>query len=55
MLGTQAESEDILQEAYIKWHQADEREIETPEAWLVTIVTRLSIDHLRKASRARIP
>ena len=53
MLGTQAESEDILQEAYIKWHQADEREIETPEAWLVTIVTRLSIDRLRKASRAR--
>ena len=53
MLGTQAESEDILQEAYIKWHQADEREIETPEAWLVTIVTRLSIDRLRKASRER--
>jgi len=53
MLGTHAESEDILQEAYIKWHQANAEEIETPEAWLVTIVTRLSIDRLRKASHER--
>jgi RNA polymerase sigma-70 factor (ECF subfamily) len=53
MLGTHAESEDILQEAYIKWHQADAERIETPEAWLVTVVTRLSIDRLRKASTER--
>lgn len=53
MLGTHAESEDILQEAYLKWHQADADEIETPEAWLVTIATRLSIDRLRKASTER--
>lgn len=53
MLGTHAESEDILQEVYLKWHQANTDEIETPEAWLVTIVTRLSIDRLRKASRER--
>ena len=53
MLGTHSDAEDVLQEAYIKWHQADETEIETPEAWLVTIVTRLSIDRLRKVSRER--
>lgn len=53
MLGTHAESEDILQEAYLKWHQAKMDEIETPEAWLVTITTRLSIDRLRKASHER--
>lgn len=53
MLGTQADAEDILQEAYIRWHQANADEIETPEAWLVTIVTRLSIDRLRKASNNR--
>ncbi|HEY8562112.1 MAG TPA: RNA polymerase sigma factor SigJ [Pyrinomonadaceae bacterium] len=53
MLGTQSDAEDILQEAYIKWHQADSAGIETPEAWLVTIVTRLSIDRLRKAANAR--
>lgn len=51
MLGTHGDAEDILQEAYIKWHQANE--IETPEAWLVTVVTRLSIDRLRKASNER--
>ena len=53
MLGTHAEAEDILQEAYLKWHQAKTDEIETPEAWLVTVVTRLSIDRLRKASNER--
>ena len=53
MLGTHAEAEDILQEAYLKWHQAKAGSIETPEAWLVTIVTRLSIDRLRKAANER--
>ena len=53
MLGTHAESEDVLQEAYLKWHQANADEIETPEAWLVTTTTRLSIDRLRKAARER--
>lgn len=53
MLGTHAEAEDIVQEAYIKWHETDENEIENAEAWLVTIATRLSIDRLRKASRTR--
>jgi RNA polymerase sigma-70 factor, ECF subfamily len=37
MLGTHFETEDILQEAYIKWHQTNAEEIETPEAWRVTI------------------
>lgn len=53
MLGTHAEAEDIVQESYIKWHEANENEIENAEAWLVTIATRLSIDRLRKASRER--
>lgn len=53
MLGTRDDAEDILQEAYIRWHRADADEIETPEAWLVTVVTRLSIDRLRKASAER--
>lgn len=53
MLGTHAEAEDIVQETYIKWHEADAQEIENAEAWLVTIATRLSIDRLRKASKLR--
>jgi RNA polymerase sigma-70 factor (ECF subfamily) len=52
MLGTREEAEDILQEAYIRWHTNDEP-IEKPEAWLVTVVTRLSIDRLRMASFER--
>jgi RNA polymerase sigma-70 factor (ECF subfamily) len=53
MLGTRDDAEDILQEAYVRWHEAVMDEIETPEAWLVTVVTRLSIDRLRKASAKR--
>jgi RNA polymerase sigma-70 factor (ECF subfamily) len=53
MLGTHSEAEDILQEAYLRWHQAAADEIENAEAWLVTVVTRLSIDRLRSASRER--
>ncbi len=53
MLGTAADAEDILQDAYIRWHGADPRDVKNPEAWLVTVVTRLSIDRLRKASRDR--
>lgn len=53
MLGTRADAEDVLQEAYIRWHKTDEAEIETPEAWLTTVVTRLSIDRLRKLAADR--
>ena len=53
MLGTRDDAEDILQEAYIRWHKTDPTVIEIPEAWLVTVVTRLSIDRLRKASSER--
>ena len=53
MIGTTADAEDIVQEAYLRWHQADTEEIRSPEAWLVSVVTRLSIDKLRKASVER--
>ncbi len=53
MLGTSADAEDILQEAYLRWHKVQAKDVETPEAWLVTVVTRLSIDRLRKASHER--
>jgi RNA polymerase sigma-70 factor (ECF subfamily) len=53
MLGTRDDADDVLQEAYIRWHKTDAAEIDTPEAWLVTVVTRLSIDRLRKASAER--
>jgi RNA polymerase sigma-70 factor (ECF subfamily) len=53
MLGSRTDAEDVLQEAYIRWHTADAGDIENVEAWLVTVVTRLSIDRLRKASATR--
>lgn len=48
MLGTTADAEDVLQDAYLRWHQANVEEVRSPEAWLVSVVTRLSIDRLRK-------
>lgn len=53
MLGTRADAEEIVQDAYIRWHNADSATIDSPEAWLVTATTRLSIDRLRKASHQR--
>jgi RNA polymerase sigma-70 factor (ECF subfamily) len=37
----------------MRWHKADLETIESPEAWLVTITTRLSIDRLRAATKER--
>jgi RNA polymerase sigma-70 factor, ECF subfamily len=53
MLGSRAEAEDVLQEAYFRWHQADRTAIEKPEAWLVTATSRLAIDRLRRLARKR--
>jgi len=53
MLGAHAEAEDIIQEAWVKWNAADVVRIESAEAWLTTVVTRMSIDRLRAARRER--
>ncbi|HEX4760334.1 MAG TPA: RNA polymerase sigma-70 factor [Thermoleophilaceae bacterium] len=50
MLGSATEAEDIVQEAFLRFHQAaKEEQIDNPKAYLSTITTRLSIDHLRSA------
>jgi RNA polymerase sigma-70 factor (ECF subfamily) len=51
MLGSRSDAEDILQEAYLRWHRTRVDAVRSPEAWLVTSVTRLCIDRLR-ATRA---
>jgi RNA polymerase sigma-70 factor, ECF subfamily len=48
MVGSFSEAEDIVQEAFLRLTAAEE-EIESPRAWLTTVTTRLSIDHLRSA------
>ena len=53
MLGTRADAEDIVQDAWLRWHQADRTSILNTEAWLVTTVTRLCIDRLRTAKVER--
>jgi RNA polymerase sigma-70 factor, ECF subfamily len=53
MLSSKADAEDMVQEAYLRWHQAPADEIRSPEAWLVTVVTRLCIDRLRSAAAER--
>lgn len=53
MLGIKADAEDIVQESYLRWHKADLEKIKLPEAWLVTVATRLSIDRVRSAARER--
>jgi RNA polymerase sigma-70 factor, ECF subfamily len=49
MLGSVAEAEDIVQEGFIRWHQADRSEVRSAEAFLVRTVTRLCLDHLKSA------
>lgn len=53
MLGSRAEAEDVVQEAYLRWHQAADGRIENPEAWLVTTTSRLAIDRLRRLKTER--
>ncbi len=49
MVGSVADAEDVLQDAFIRWQQASRDEIRSPRALLVTIVSRLCINHLQAA------
>jgi len=53
MLGSRADAEDVVQEAYVRWHQSDHGAIRNAEAWLVTTATRLAIDRLRALKTER--
>lgn len=53
MLGSVQDAEDVVQESFLRWHGADAEAVRTPEAWLVRVATRLSIDRLRLAATAR--
>ncbi len=49
MLGSAADAEDMVQEAFERYRRADTSAVESPKSYLTTIVTRLCIDHLRSA------
>ena len=53
MLGTRADAEDVLHDTWLRWQAADGGEVRSPEAWLKTTTTRLSIDRLRRAKVER--
>ena len=53
MLGSVAEAEDVVQEAYLRWQQAPNKEVRSPKSYLSAVVTRLSIDRLRSAQAQR--
>ena len=53
MLGSVAEAEEVVQDAWLRWHEAAKDAFDSAEAWLVTVVTRLSIDRLRAAKVQR--
>ncbi len=55
MLGTVTEAEDIVQEAFLRYHRAvaQHGQPDSPKAYLATVVTRLSIDELRSARSRR--
>ena len=53
MLGSRADADDVVQEAWLRWNRAATEEIRSPEAWLVTAATRLSIDRLRQLRAER--
>ena len=49
MLGSMAEAEDAVQEAYLRWHDADRAGILDARAFLTTTTTRICLDVLKSA------
>jgi RNA polymerase sigma-70 factor, ECF subfamily len=53
MLGSVADAEDMVQEAFVRWMRADRSDVREPEAFLRRTVTRLCLDQLKSARRTR--
>jgi RNA polymerase sigma-70 factor (ECF subfamily) len=49
MLGSVADAEDVLQDAWLRWADAERDAVRVPEAWLRRVVTRLCLDQLKSA------
>ena len=49
MLGTAMDAEDMVQETFLRWQRTDPDEVNSPRAFLTTVITRLCIDYLRSA------
>lgn len=53
MLGSVADAEDVLQDAFIRWQGASKTEIKSAKAFLITVVSRLCINYLQSARTRR--
>jgi RNA polymerase sigma-70 factor, ECF subfamily len=53
MLGSLGDAEDVVQDAYLRWHRAELEQIGSAEAWLTTTTARLAIDRLRALAAER--
>jgi len=53
MLGSAMEAEDMVQEAFLRYENTHDKDIQSPKAYLTTIVTRLCLDHLKSAKTQR--
>ena len=53
MVGSLADAEDIVAEAWARWCATDRAALASPEAWLTTVTTRVAIDWLRSARHNR--
>jgi RNA polymerase sigma-70 factor (ECF subfamily) len=53
MLGSVADAEDIVQDAYLRWQRTPDLDVREPRAYLTTVVTRLAINELRSARAQR--
>jgi RNA polymerase sigma-70 factor (ECF subfamily) len=53
MLGSLAEAEDVVQDAFLRWSSADRADILHPRAYLARVVSRLCIDRMKSAASRR--
>jgi RNA polymerase sigma-70 factor (ECF subfamily) len=51
--GSRADADDVVQEAWLRWDRSDQETVERPGAWLTTVTSRIALDRLRAAQRAR--
>ena len=53
MLGSVSDAEDIVQDAWLRWHEAAREEVANPRAYLARIATRLCLDQMKSARSRR--
>ncbi|CAN7237970.1 sigma-70 family RNA polymerase sigma factor [Bosea sp. LjRoot9] len=53
MLGSVSDAEDVVQDAWLRWHEAEHEDIINPRAYLARVVTRLCLDQMKSARSRR--